>query len=889
MKKIPDTIRNRLFRLVFVGTVPIIVFAIAILFIFATMKRDEFDRQMVVVAKTVGQTVGHDLGSQRTLAMMLALTPAAQNYEGAEFAELARKFHDQYPWLEIVIIEPETHRVAYSSRHGVPSPDEPPLFAKGTTWIDRVVATGQPEVSDVFIGAVRRAVSVSTYVPILREGKVWRVLAVTVEAQRFQKIVMIDTMISDSVLTAIDRNGVFVVRNRGEESFAGRSVPADVWARMTSAEEGVFSGVDAEGNAARIAWARMPEFGWTIGHAVPERALTAALYQSLWKFAIGGFLLAAIGFASARRSARSISAQAQSLAADATHLLAGGDAIRADYGITELAELAAALRAAQTQITRQNVEQQELLATLEERVEERTALLRDSEKRFRLVAENSSELIAVLAPDTTRLYAAPSYQIILGVPSDELVGRKALDHVHPDDQAAFASAVATLAAQPGTRTLVCRKIRADGAMLWIEADFSAMTDPDTGEAAGILFSGRNITARHQAENKAALALAEAERANNAKALFLASMSHELRTPLNAVIGFAQLLQMRIFGKLSARQSEYVDYILKAGNSLLRLVEDVLDFAKSESGLIRVKIEEVDLGKVLTETERYLAPLAASRGVTVVVVQPVSSRVRADYGRLLQVMVNLGSNAIKYNHRGGWARFVVEPEIDGVVRVVVEDNGIGIDPERRDQLFQPFNRLGAEAGTIEGTGLGLSLCRRLLDCMGGDIGYEPGPDTGSRFWVRLPLATTRVGGVHGEPGPAPPRPFGEPPASMTRRLLYIEDNESARSVMTGVSALMPELDLRLAPSGLRGLQLARDEQPDVIIADIHLPDIDGYQVLQALRDDPATRHIPVLALTADALPTDRERGLAAGFDDYLVKPIAVGELLRAIQRRLRASA
>ena len=392
----------------------------------------------------------------------------------------------------------------------------------------------------------------------------------------------------------------------------------------------------------------------------------------------------------------------------------------------------------------------------------------------------------------------------------------------------------------------------------------------------------------KARDEAETARAAAERANRAKSEFLSRMSHELRTPMNSILGFAQVLES---GQLPDRQVKSVQHILRAGRHLLQLINEVLEIARIEAGRHNFSIEPVRLNLVLQEALAMVRPLAAQGDIRID--EPAGfdddPYVRADRQRLVQVLLNLLSNAIKYNGRGGRVRVAVERvQDDRGPRILlrVRDEGKGIPPDRVDQLFTPFSRLGAEQTPVEGTGLGLALSQRLAEAMGGELGLESTGPGGSVFVLDLGEAGNPV--ARGDGG-APPTPTldGEPHGPAT--LLYVEDNLANLSLVETILESRPKWRTLPALQGELGLELARQHVPDLILLDLHLPDIPGEEVLRRLRTDPRTMHIPVIVISADATRTSIERLLASGASAFLTKPIDIGQFLTAIERLLPAAA
>lgn len=377
-----------------------------------------------------------------------------------------------------------------------------------------------------------------------------------------------------------------------------------------------------------------------------------------------------------------------------------------------------------------------------------------------------------------------------------------------------------------------------------------------------------------------MAIEEARAANQAKSAFLSSMSHELRTPLNAILGFAQILASNDMPTTPEQKKEFSGHILKSGRHLLTLINEILDLAKVEAGALQLSMEAVALDEILLECRGMIAPLAAARGVQVRFPDHVRAIVQADRTRLKQVLLNLLSNAVKYNRDGGVVMVDCAPTVPARLRLTVQDTGMGMTPDQLAALFQPFNRLGQENGPQEGTGIGLVVTRRLVEMMGGEMGVTSSPGVGSVFWIELARAEGQAGAAAAavQAGPAP-QAAADGVAPHT--LLYVEDNPANLRLVQEIVRFRAGLRLLSAADGPAGLALAREECPDVVLMDLNLPGMSGFEVLAQLRRDPATAGIPVVALSANAMQQDIERGLAAGFARYLTKPIDIDRFNEAI--------
>jgi PAS domain S-box-containing protein len=397
---------------------------------------------------------------------------------------------------------------------------------------------------------------------------------------------------------------------------------------------------------------------------------------------------------------------------------------------------------------------------------------------------------------------------------------------------------------------------------------------------GVFAAARDITERKRLDRvlqekntELENAKSVAEKANLAKSDFLSSMSHELRTPLSAILGFAQLMESGTPSP-SVSQKRSIGQILQAGWYLLELINEILDLALIESGKMSLSLEPMSLTDVMHECQAMIEPQAQKRGISVEFRRiEIPYYVKADRTRMKQVLINLLSNAIKYNKMGGTV--VVECiAAHGHIRIAVKDTGAGLPPEKVAQLFQPFNRLGQEG---EGTGIGLVVCKRLVELMNGTIGVESTVGEGSVFWIEMKLTA--------EPQSIPPSdkviaiaPTQAHANAKVHTLLYVEDNPANLMLVEDLIARRPDIRLLSARDGMRGVDMARASMPDFILMDINLPGISGLTALRILGEDPATAHIPVVALSANAMPRDIERGLEAGFFRYLTKPIKVNEFM-----------
>jgi hypothetical protein len=433
---------------------------------------------------------------------------------------------------------------------------------------------------------------------------------------------------------------------------------------------------------------------------------------------------------------------------------------------------------------------------------------------------------------------------------------------------------------------------------WILRRGTVVSRDDAGKPVRMIGIHSDISQRKEAEQNLINAREDAENANRAKSQFLSSMSHELRTPMNAIMGFSQLLKMSTDQPLSESQLENVEEITKASNHLLELINEVLDLAKIEAGHIDLSIEAVVLGEVIAESLQLITPLAQKRGIQISLAQDgtkidvkrmlqQNNAVRADHTRLRQVLLNLLSNAVKYNAEKGEIVIDCRCVGDQQVRISISDTGAGITPQQQAQLFKAFNRLDAAQTEIEGTGIGLVITKNIVELMGGNIGMDSQPGKGSTFWIELPSDTLQVGQkiVLDKKGVTPaPLPLSS--AGHEHTVLYIEDNPANLRLVAQLLSRLSNIHMWSAHEPMLGLELAAEYKPDLILLDINLPGIDGFEVLKHLRQREATRNTPVIAISANAMPKDIERGMKAGFDNYITKPVDVDALLQAVENVLQ---
>ena len=488
-----------------------------------------------------------------------------------------------------------------------------------------------------------------------------------------------------------------------------------------------------------------------------------------------------------------------------------------------------------------------------------------------LILDNSQDVICAIDREGRFLSVSAACEQLWGYSSTELIGRPYLNFVHPEDREYSRVAAAELVAGGKLSDFVNRYIRKDGStvhVLWSCA---------WSEKENIIFCvAHDVTERARNEKALREAKEEADRANQAKSEFLSRMSHELRTPLNAILGFGQLIERQ---SPTDAQRTRVGYILNAGRHLLNLINEVLDISRIEAGNLQLSVEPVAAADALDEALGLMRPMAAERGTELSMSSALDQNayILADRQRLKQVLLNLLTNALKYTPKGGNVAISVTTSGDKM-RIAIADNGPGIPADKLARLFTPFDRLGAEQSEVEGTGLGLALCQRLMQAMKGSLGVSSTVGRGSTFWMEMPTAESPLSRLVSTKSATANQPDTVP----TRTILYIEDNVSNLRLVEEMLAEHPEIKLITAMQGQLGIDLAEQHTPDLILLDLHLPDLPGWEVLARLQRAEITHDIPVVVLSADATSRQVKRLMATGARAYLTKPIDVEELFRTIE-------
>ena len=467
--------------------------------------------------------------------------------------------------------------------------------------------------------------------------------------------------------------------------------------------------------------------------------------------------------------------------------------------------------------------------------------------------------------------------------------------IHPDDRQKVMDAVTNCVKNGEEYNIEHRVVWPDGTIHWVHESGDIIINKK-GEPQNMLGAVRDITELKKVENNLIKAREEAEKANHAKSEFLSSMSHELRTPMNAIMGFSQLLKINKTQPLTEVQLSNVNEISIAGKHLMSLINEVLDLSKIETGHIDLSVSKVKVSNVIAQSLQLIMPLAQKRGIEVIIIKDdvqidIDTLIEEQYFALLdetrfkQIILNLMSNAVKYNNKNGKITLSYSKTKNNSFRISVIDTGNGLNDEQQQQLFKAFNRLGFEQTDIEGTGIGLVITKKLVELMGGSIGVDSEVAIGSTFWIEIPVSCENDNIFNETPVKTILKENEVENIKQKKSVLYIEDNPANLRLVEQVLDSMPSVHMWSAPEPLLGLELAMEHLPDLILLDINLPGMDGYEVLKQLRSEASSKDIPVVALSANAMSKDLEAGKKAGFDGYITKPVNVKELLAIVASKL----
>ena len=581
------------------------------------------------------------------------------------------------------------------------------------------------------------------------------------------------------------------------------------------------------------------------------------------------------------RRVQKIEENAQRLAHELPLLPIGG-------GRDEIGRMARRLEETSQLLARNRAALEEETERLNANIREREKIanaLRESEQRLQAVLDNTTAVVCMKDTESRFQLVNRQFEKVFGATAEKVRGQ--------DVHALFPKELADVFRENDLKVIRERvplqfeepAMHEDGLHTYLSTKFPLLDDE--GNAQAICTISTDITDRKRFEDELQRARDEADRASHAKSEFLSRMSHELRTPLNAILGFAQILELDTeLDTEGDGDRESVDQILRAGRHLLELINEVLDISRIESGRLSISTEPVEVSTVIEECVQLIRLASEQRHIELAVnFREVSEKyVLADRQRLKQVVLNLLSNAVKYNRDGGNVMIGCEVGESETFRLKIRDTGYGISLQDVERLFSPFERLQADRTTIEGTGLGLALSKRLVELMGGRIGVKSTPNEGSLFWIELPQTEGPLQRLERN-GRADAFDLDGRTDSAWKSLLYIEDNLSNLHLIERIFEKRPRIKLLAATQGEIGLNLARQHRPDLVLLDVNLPDMSGPEVLRRLRGEKMTCDIPIVVVSADATPRQIDHLLAAGASDYLIKPLEVRKFLGVVDKLL----
>ena len=888
---------SRSLRSVYIGLVAVVlvVFAVsAVFFVRAiTVEEREDLAQNDAIARSVATSIearehGH-LNVLRSYAGRFRFRESIKLRDRREALVHLRQLHETFPELDRVFLADPTG-VVWATE-----PERPEIYGRSYAfrdWYQGVSRGWQPYMSQIYETDLGHALAVALVIPIRDVDQ--QVIGVLASVQRLDALRewLLPIQIPNGDLIVIDRQGQLVFhRTRTGAPHLGdyRELPAV--RRLLEGHQGMEELANSiDGGVSLSAFRWLPALGWgVVVQTKKDVALQRTRVILVASAAIGLVMtaglagLGALALRSERRTAAALNRSTDRLKIlheiDRALIAAEAPVEIAEAVLPRLRDMLGVARVVVNLFDLPGGEVEWLAAAGRRRVHVRPGVrfpLRFMGDVERLRRGESQLVDTTLLPHDQHVEAllasgVHTYMVVPMIVGGELIGAVSFGGAPGDfstEQVSIAQEVATQLAIALEQARLHERAKRQAEELEIRVAERTLELRSAND-----HLQREISERRRAE-------AEADRANRAKSEFLSRMSHELRTPLNAVIGFAQLLELDVQGEA---QRESVEQILKGGRHLLGLINEILDIARIEAGNLAMSSEPVSTDEVIRAALDLIRPQAAARRVQIVEPAPVEQYVMADRQRLQQVLLNLLSNAVKYNRESGVVRVLYEEAPSGRLRLIVADTGRGIAPEMMNRLFTPFDRLGAEQTAVEGTGLGLALSQHLVEAMGGALTATSTVGAGTTFTIELQRADGPLGKE--ETGALPNALDGTAP-NVRGRVLYIEDNLSNLRLLERILARRPGVTLLSAMQGLRGLELARDHEPHLIILDLHLPDLPGTDVLRRLLADPKTKAIPVIILSADATPGQISKLLEQGARAYLTKPLDVTELLSLIDAALR---
>lgn len=826
--------------------------------------REQAAQSVLNLAEVTANNTENFLEDARMMMGKLAARPGIRRADGQACDPIFASFKDLYPqFANFSQASIDGELICSTTRQ--PGDQRTPVA--DTAWFRSVVHARRFIVAPPYRGPVTgKIVSVLAHPVFGEDGQLVGSIQLPVDLVGFRPVVASNRLPPSTLITIVDSRGVIVARSVAPEKFVGTArLDSPIIRQVLTQRSGTTISSSVEGIERIYGFVPITGTDWiALSGIATEAVFHVARQSALWD-AVGGGLTVVLATVLALALGRRITRPAAALRSAAQRVAAGSLATRAATdGPTELAQVALQFN-----------------AMLDAHAQQ-TRLLQASEAEFRLLFETSLEGILLTQADGQVLRANPAVCRLLER-DESALQRGGLNSIIDAGDSRW-QALFDERERCGSAVGEARCLRADGTQLECAVSSSVYVAADGERRAHLVL--RDLSDRLQKEELRA-AKEAAELASVQKSAFMARMSHELRTPLNAILGFGQLLGHEPEVQASAQARAMVGQVLTAGAHLLMLIDDVLDLSRIESGTLLLSLETVAVDALVAECVSLISPQATPRGVQVDVVRDGPPRwIRADRTRARQALINVLSNAVKYGPRDTPVQVRVDGNADAV-RIAVRDQGPGLTVAQRRDLFKPFNRLGAEGSAVEGTGLGLVIVKHVLEAMGGRIDVDSEPGRGSCFTLCLladtpPAAATPETVSPGQVDPPAVRDLADGPQTA---LLYIEDNPVNVELMRAVLRLRPGWRLSVAVDGASGLALALKSPPDLILLDLHLPDIDGQEVLRRLRD--AGCRTPCIALSANAMPADVQRALDEGFDDYVVKPFVVSELLATIEGILAA--
>ena len=859
-----STIRARIQWLVVACTVPLCLLAAELLVASYQRERDALLQTNLQAARNLVQSVDRELDATIQVLQALASSSSIDDRDYRRFHAQARETLTHVAADNIVLLDPELQALAVANNDwGAPLPK------LRDDRFPQVFASGKPAVSGAFVGQVSKQQQVAVAVPVLREGRAIARLEMVFGLQRFADLLMHQNFSPQWTAAVVDSRGVIVARTRESQRFVGQSASPHFLAETGKAPEGRYDGVTVEGIRVVAMYNHGGAHGWTVSIGVPESELDAQLRRSLWLYGLSAAALLAAGLLLARAIGYRIAAPVQALVQPALAIGRGEAAVVADSSLHEAHELGRALQQAQA-----------LLLQREQAREQAEASVRASQSRLQMALDAAQIGDWDIDLGNGAIRHSLQHDRCYGYTeaATDWSAEKFFQCIHPDDRERVRRHVNRTTHERTPWFDEFRVVWADGSVHWLSS--RGVFLPRPGQPGFIVGVVMDNTARRQAEELRVHSVhLEAENrqiqeANRLKSEFLANMSHELRTPLNAVIGFAEILRASGPSLSPEKHAEYLGHIAAGGRHLLRLINDVLDLSKVESGKFDLMPEPLQLPPLVREVAGVLQAEAARKGVQVAIdVDPAVNDLVLDPARLKQMLYNLLSNAIKFSREGGQVALRAMPQGDEQVRIEVEDHGIGIATSDLSKLFHQFQQVHTGlAKPHQGTGLGLALTRHLAELHGGSVGARSTLGVGSVFHLVLPRRL----------GAATPRanPPSQPPALADAPTVLVIEDDGADQAHLAQILRSAGYQVELAATARRALELAAARRYDAITLDLLLPDRSGLEVLNELRGAGPNRETPVVVITVVS-----ETSALAGFavSDVLAKPIRPQQVSAALRR------